>query len=389
MDATALEDDSFLEETRRAWLEGWSLTPIIPAAWNLAWGKVRECYDKRRSRQQGEIAKLQAMKNQLEDLRKRVETFAPTEEEKKSFGRLRKQVHKLELLERSIARRRSRIQWLQQGDAPTRYFFAAVRAKQATQRMSVLLNEEGETVEDNERIQHMVGAFMTNLFTKQQETPEKKERRQKSIPSRADNVEADGTADDKEVESVPHMLLECTEVRGIWRHWAQIQQVTDARSRTDRNLLEEITSSLREHNRNPARLHTLVAITANVWSDRNQWVFNNKRVHTPLHVSFQEAVKTIEADMHEKASEDTWNRGLTGLNTLKIWIEEELHRRPSRTIAQQINIILVERNIIPIGSHISEHLDTQHTHPPIEEARSTVEEDSDSSQSTSGDATVE
>ncbi|KAL3699709.1 hypothetical protein R1sor_017731 [Riccia sorocarpa] len=143
-----------------------------------------------------------------------------------------------------------------------------------------------------------------------------------------------------EIESIAHMFKECPEVITTWRRWEEVRQEAEGRQRASATLLTDLIESIEEHNENPARLHTIVALTINIWADRNQLVFRNRRTRTPLHLSFQEAQKSIEADMHEGGNDDNWNRGMAGLQKLREWTESELRGRQAQSTSQQILRIL-------------------------------------------------
>ncbi|KAL3698668.1 hypothetical protein R1sor_012744 [Riccia sorocarpa] len=161
-----------------------------------------------------------------------------------------------------------------------------------------------------------------------------------------------------EEETITHLLKDCPEVRGVWIQWSQIRRAAGEDDRTEDNLLDEITAIINIHNRNPARLHTLVAVTTNIWRDRNERVFNNKNTRSPLRISLQEAQRTVEADMQESGSEENWNRGMAGLLTLRSWSGLEKLRRPNRTLVQRIDGLLEGTRVIPIRTQDTERLDS-------------------------------
>ncbi|KAL3693009.1 hypothetical protein R1sor_006660 [Riccia sorocarpa] len=95
-----------------------------------------------------------------------------------------------------------------------------------------------------------------------------------------------------------------------------IRPTADEDGSNPRTLLEEITRGIARHNHNPALPHTVAALTSNIWKDRNNRVFQNRRSQTTLYISFQEAQQTIEADMQDRGNDDNWSRGIEGLRTL-------------------------------------------------------------------------
>ncbi|KAL3693970.1 hypothetical protein R1sor_007621 [Riccia sorocarpa] len=178
-----------------------------------------------------------------------------------------------------------------------------------------------------------------------------------------------------EEETIEHLMRNCSEARGIWNQWAQIRQGTGKGGRMEDTLLEEIIEGIKAHNRNPAKMHMVVAITTNIWMDRNQSVY--RRIRSPLRISFQEVQRTIEADMQENGSEDNWNQGIAGLETLRSWSEFENASRPCRTLAQHIDSLLEGASLVPISTQETERLESPAQDSNVERSSQTTAPDRD------------
>jgi hypothetical protein len=72
-----------------------------------------------------------------------------------------------ELFEREeiMARQRSRVDWLREGDCNTAFFHARASARKRTNRIDALIREDGSKCEDQDGIKNMVQSFYEDLFT--------------------------------------------------------------------------------------------------------------------------------------------------------------------------------------------------------------------------------
>jgi hypothetical protein len=72
-----------------------------------------------------------------------------------------------ELFEREeiMARQRSRVEWLREGDRNTAFFHARASARKKNNHISVLVRDDGSKCEDQEGIKDMVHSFYEQLFS--------------------------------------------------------------------------------------------------------------------------------------------------------------------------------------------------------------------------------
>ncbi|KAL3681560.1 hypothetical protein R1sor_024516 [Riccia sorocarpa] len=78
-------------------------------------------------------------------------------------------------------RRRCKITWLREGEAPTKYFFARLKAKHAHEEMTALEREDGQILEGEEEILEEVQNFYQNLYRAEEETEETLEQRRNVV----------------------------------------------------------------------------------------------------------------------------------------------------------------------------------------------------------------
>ena len=69
-------------------------------------------------------------------------------------------------IEESIPRQKSRIDWLTQGDSNSKFFFAAMKARKAKNKIAQIQNDQGETLTKAEEIQGEVVGFFKGLLGK-------------------------------------------------------------------------------------------------------------------------------------------------------------------------------------------------------------------------------
>ena len=100
------------------------------------------------------------LEKHLATLRKNIPASNNSDEEKKIELRL------CELFEREeiMARQRSRVDWLREGDRNTSFFHARASARRRTNRIKFLNKADGSICKDHEGIKSMVYEFYANLF---------------------------------------------------------------------------------------------------------------------------------------------------------------------------------------------------------------------------------
>jgi hypothetical protein len=67
--------------------------------------------------------------------------------------------------EEVMARQRSRVDWLKEGNQNTAFFHARASARKCTNKIKALVSENGTRCEDMEGIKNMVQVFYESLFS--------------------------------------------------------------------------------------------------------------------------------------------------------------------------------------------------------------------------------
>ena len=101
------------------------------------------------------------LEKRLAKLRLSSTTSAYSDEERK----IERKLCELFECEEIMARQRSRVDWLQEGDRNTSFFHARASARRNINNISYLIKDDGTRCEDNEEIRGMAHNFYMNLFS--------------------------------------------------------------------------------------------------------------------------------------------------------------------------------------------------------------------------------
>ncbi|KAM0917640.1 hypothetical protein ACQ4PT_009125 [Festuca glaucescens] len=108
---------------------------------------------------------LKAMRQKLEALRLGSLRSGPTRAEKDL-----KRISELLAREEAMARQRSRIQWLKEGDRNTAFFHAKAKDHARSNLISSLKRDDGSFCSNQSEMEHMAASFYKNLFKAQDNT---------------------------------------------------------------------------------------------------------------------------------------------------------------------------------------------------------------------------
>ncbi|KAL3698179.1 hypothetical protein R1sor_012255 [Riccia sorocarpa] len=91
-------------------------------------------------------------------------TLDATSEQIEALAKLETEVRDREILEANIVRRRSRVQWIREGEASTKFFFNCLRSKQAQDKIGALYEEDGSLITDEEGTMDRVMRYYSSLY---------------------------------------------------------------------------------------------------------------------------------------------------------------------------------------------------------------------------------
>ena len=148
--------------------ELWQTQKHGPSSLNNSWETLKKISDglKCWSRNSfGSVSKeIKNLEKRLAAIRKQNDGIISYKEERDIEKRL------CELFEREeiMARQRSRIDWLKEGDRNTAFFHARATARRRTNRIKILKRADGSKCNEQKEIMRMVHDFYSNLFSSEQ-----------------------------------------------------------------------------------------------------------------------------------------------------------------------------------------------------------------------------
>ncbi|KAL3697338.1 hypothetical protein R1sor_011414 [Riccia sorocarpa] len=156
----------YVRDDRRKWLRGWHRVCLV----------LKE-FRNTRARQRWEEGDLEA---EVAWRKERMGSMS-SPEEAEALARAESRLRERELKDARAWRTRSRKKWLSEDEAPSRYFFAKLRAKWARESVHELELKDGEIISDNEDILGEVHSFYQELYTAEDLTPDRIEAQKEVI----------------------------------------------------------------------------------------------------------------------------------------------------------------------------------------------------------------
>ncbi|KAL3696600.1 hypothetical protein R1sor_010676 [Riccia sorocarpa] len=282
---------------------GWALSEDPVIAWELAWGRLREKFKDFRRRERERMSYLQIQQKRLSELRESLASGV-TEENRELLGTLENEVKEKELMEASIIRRRSRIQWVSEGEDNTRYFYSCLQAKQTQERLVELQGEGGEIITEEEDLLASVHSFYQDLYRQPNISPATREERRETFKLAQKFVEGE---DNRRLEAAPD--------------GEEIQRIVDAlpsnKAPGEDGLTVEVLKQVWEWVQTPCiefLTTVLPALFHLIWTERNDAVFNQRDRQTPLDVALVTARIEAEVNLRKPAGLIRQEQGMRCLN---------------------------------------------------------------------------
>ncbi|KAL3676258.1 hypothetical protein R1sor_026206 [Riccia sorocarpa] len=176
MEHEMLMKTEVLERAKIAWLEHPRWAKDKRKRWALALGRIRKLLMEVRDEEKRREEEIGGLDEQLEHARSRMQHDHSQAAREQFEGALTAQRQK-EHEEAEKCRRRCKISWLKEGDAPSKYFFARLKAKHAHEELTALEDTSGRIIEDREEVLEAVHNFYEDLYSYEVETEEMLEDR--------------------------------------------------------------------------------------------------------------------------------------------------------------------------------------------------------------------
>ncbi|KAL3683679.1 hypothetical protein R1sor_001701 [Riccia sorocarpa] len=165
-----------LEKSKGVWQDHPSWAKDKRKRWTLALGRIRKLLMEVREDDRRKEEVYGGPEQRVETTRRRIEQDQ-SREAREEFEESVVAARRREQEQANQLRRRCKITWMKDGDAPSKYFFARLKAKHAHEELTALEGSSGEMIEDQEEILEEVHRFYQELYTAEEEPPEVLEKR--------------------------------------------------------------------------------------------------------------------------------------------------------------------------------------------------------------------
>ncbi|KAL3680581.1 hypothetical protein R1sor_023537 [Riccia sorocarpa] len=180
MDFKVLMREDVLGRAKTVWEEHPSWARDKRKRWALALGRIRKLLMEVRKEDRIGYMDLKELEEKAEEARSRIQvdnSREAAEAFEETITTLRKREHQ----EAEDCRKSCKIKWLKEGDAPSKYFFARLKAKHVHEEMIALESDSGQILEEQEDILKEVHTYYQNLYRAEEETADVLERRREVI----------------------------------------------------------------------------------------------------------------------------------------------------------------------------------------------------------------
>ncbi|KAL3682862.1 hypothetical protein R1sor_000884 [Riccia sorocarpa] len=143
MDYKTLMMTEVLSRAKEKWQEHPSWARDKWKRWSLALGRIRKLLMEVRDEDRRRETEDNNLDDRVERARKRVQ-HDHSKEAKEDFEEAITELRRKEHEEAEQCRRRCKIMWIKEGEAPSKYFFARLKAKHAQEEMSALNSGHSE-----------------------------------------------------------------------------------------------------------------------------------------------------------------------------------------------------------------------------------------------------
>ncbi|KAL3687200.1 hypothetical protein R1sor_013509 [Riccia sorocarpa] len=165
MNASDFYDNEVLLELKEVWNKHPEGMTDARGKWLLAWKRVKQALVKRDKEKKRKSSPLKELQLELCQLRENIQS-------QDELAAKESECRKKEAIESLNWRKRSRIRWLSNGDAPSRYFYAQLRAKQVRDSIRFLELEGGHRTTNEAEIKREVQEYYTTLYSSDRQVRE-------------------------------------------------------------------------------------------------------------------------------------------------------------------------------------------------------------------------
>ncbi|KAL3696899.1 hypothetical protein R1sor_010975 [Riccia sorocarpa] len=180
MDATLLSRPGVMDRIKEVWQNHPQDCGNPQRKWQLAWLRIKKILIQEKSKQDEERRLLCDERVELFRLRC-LPQQGNSAETLQRIAQLEHQTRLQDLNDAKAWRTRSKNKWLREGEAPSRYFYSQLKAKQYRESIQSLTLPDGQTTTDRSRILTEVERFMKELYTRQECSDQVRRSRQEAL----------------------------------------------------------------------------------------------------------------------------------------------------------------------------------------------------------------
>ncbi|XP_050262817.1 uncharacterized protein LOC126707271 [Quercus robur] len=155
-----MKDDRCEGVIKDAWVEQHWGNPI-----NRLVTKVEACYTKLKTWNRTSFGHIRSLLEKKRKLLAQAEALLMTRRNHEQLRTLKGEVYELMVKEDAMWHQRLRVEWLKAGDLNTSYFHSRATQRNRRNFISKLNGEDGQVVEDEQKIGEMMASYFSELFT--------------------------------------------------------------------------------------------------------------------------------------------------------------------------------------------------------------------------------
>ncbi|KAL3695955.1 hypothetical protein R1sor_010031 [Riccia sorocarpa] len=180
MDGRMLQKQEVLSEVRREWTAHPSWAVDDRRRWGLALARTSAVLMRNKNNDRADMIEAGRIHKKLAEARLAVQENN-CDETIRVFEEALQASRRRERLDIRLTRVRCRIKWLNDGEAPSRFFFAYMKAKNARENITSVKIETGEVVTDEDRILQLIEDTYNELYTAEPENVQTSEKRREVL----------------------------------------------------------------------------------------------------------------------------------------------------------------------------------------------------------------
>ncbi|KAL3675613.1 hypothetical protein R1sor_025561 [Riccia sorocarpa] len=170
-----------LEKLEEAWGEHPPFWRSTQKLWDLGWGRLRQILREEKAIVEKEEHGYQDLRREVEELRIWMEEEGGNSDLHAELQLKEAELREQDLREARAWKYRSKEKWLREGEAPSHYFYAQLKAKFSREKIAVLEREDGRRITGHQEILRETEGYYRQSYTRGEETEETRQARNKIL----------------------------------------------------------------------------------------------------------------------------------------------------------------------------------------------------------------